>query len=72
MKIRAFIQRGRQLYAQCHGPHPGDPVRGEGIAFPRRVALRCRVRSTVARAGMLELDRLERPTNVGAGCADVM
>ena len=39
MKIRDFIQRGRELYAQCHGPHPGNPVRGEGIAFPRRVTI---------------------------------
>ena len=39
MKIRDFIQRGRELYACCPGPHPGDPVRGEGIVFQRRVAL---------------------------------
>jgi hypothetical protein len=39
MKICDFIQRGLELYAQCHGPHPGDPVRGESIAFPRRVTL---------------------------------
>jgi hypothetical protein len=23
MKIRAFIERGRELYVQCPGPHPG-------------------------------------------------
>ena len=33
MKIRDFIQRGRELYVQCHGRHPGI------ISAPRRVPL---------------------------------
>ena len=34
MKIRDFIQRGRELYVQCPGPHPGM-----GIISTRRVPL---------------------------------
>ena len=34
MKIRDFIQRGRQLYVQCPGPHLGM-----GIISTRRVPL---------------------------------
>ena len=34
MKIKDFIARGRELYAQCPGPHPG-----EGIVSTRRVAI---------------------------------
>ena len=37
--IRDFLKRGRELYLQCSGPHPGGPVRGEGIAFTRRVPI---------------------------------
>ena len=33
MKIRDLIQRGRELYVQCHGHHPGI------VSAPRRVPL---------------------------------
>jgi hypothetical protein len=33
MKIRDFIERGRELYVQCHGHHPGI------VSASRRVPL---------------------------------
>jgi hypothetical protein len=36
MKIRNFLERGRELYAVCHGQHPSPRT---GLSSTRRIAI---------------------------------